>query len=109
MPLQQQTYQPLPPDAVSTLYVEGLPLDATEREVSHIFRPMPGYQSLRIMPKESKQHPSRYAFLAAVINQRCNPLTRLIVAGRSTCASSNSITSIKLPQPCITFRYLSLS
>jgi len=49
----------LPPDASSTLYVEGLPSDATEREVAHIFRPFPGYQSLRIITKESKQNPSR--------------------------------------------------
>jgi len=41
----------LPPNASSTLYVEGLPLDATEREVAHIFRPFPGYQSLRIILK----------------------------------------------------------
>jgi RNA recognition motif-containing protein len=49
----------LPADAAPTLYVEGLPLDATEREVSHIFRQMPGYLDLRIMLKESKQHPAR--------------------------------------------------
>jgi RNA recognition motif-containing protein len=49
----------LPADASSTLYVEGLPSDATEREVAHIFRPFPGYQSLRIITKESKQNPSR--------------------------------------------------
>jgi len=41
----------LPPNASSTLYVEGLPLDASEREVSHIFRPFSGYQSLRIIVK----------------------------------------------------------
>jgi len=49
----------LPSDASSTLYVEGLPADATEREIAHIFRPFPGYQSLRILTKESKQNPSR--------------------------------------------------
>jgi len=49
----------LPSDASSALYVEGLPPDATEREVAHIFRPFPGYQSLRILTKESKQNPSR--------------------------------------------------
>lgn len=53
---------PLPVDAASTLYVEGLPLDATEREVAHIFRQVPGYISLRIMPKESKQHPVSRTF-----------------------------------------------
>jgi len=78
-PIQQQTSQPppqpqipsmpnytypnmfpsLPSDASSTIYVEGLPSDATEREVAHIFRPFPGYQSLRVLAKESKQNPSR--------------------------------------------------
>lgn len=53
------TYPTLPNEAVSTLYVEGLPLDATEREVAHIFRPWPGFLSLRILPKESKQYPNR--------------------------------------------------
>lgn len=58
--VQPQAYTPqLSPDAAPTLYVEGLPLDATEREVAHIFRQMPGYLGIRIKPKESKQHPSR--------------------------------------------------
>jgi hypothetical protein len=58
--VQPQAYSPqLSPDAAPTLYVEGLPLDATEREVAHIFRQMPGYLGIRIKPKESKQHPSR--------------------------------------------------
>jgi hypothetical protein len=29
--------------------VEGLPVDATEREVAHIFRPFPGYKAVRIV------------------------------------------------------------
>ena len=33
----------LPRDASSTLYVEGLPSDATEREVAHIFRRFEGH------------------------------------------------------------------
>jgi len=49
----------LPDDSSSALYVEGLPPDATERDIAHIFRPFPGYQSLRILTKESKQNPSR--------------------------------------------------
>jgi len=52
-------YPPLPLDASATLYIEGLPPDATEREVSHIFRPFSGYSSLRILQKESKAVPSR--------------------------------------------------
>jgi len=46
-------------EASTTLYVEGLPLDATDREVAHIFRPFTGYQSLRILRKEAKQNPAR--------------------------------------------------
>jgi len=47
---------PLPHDASPTLYVEGLPADATEREVAHIFRRFEGqgYQSIRMFPKEGK-------------------------------------------------------
>jgi RNA recognition motif-containing protein len=52
-------YPPLPPDASATLYVEGLPNDATDREVSHIFRPFTGYSSVRILQKESKAYPTR--------------------------------------------------
>jgi len=49
----------LPPDASATLYVDGLPSDATEREVSHIFRPFTGYSSVRLLQKESKSNPNR--------------------------------------------------
>jgi len=56
---QSNSFPPLPTDACQTLYVEGLPLDATEREVAHIFRPWAGFQSLRILPKESKQYPNK--------------------------------------------------
>jgi len=62
----QQMYPTLPPDASNTLYVEGVPTDASEREVSHIFRPYAGYSSLRILQKESKQFPSRMYFLCFV-------------------------------------------
>jgi len=53
------TYTSLPPDAVRTLFVDGLPLDATEREVSHIFRPWAGFQHVRILTKESQQYPNK--------------------------------------------------
>lgn len=33
----------IPNDATSCLYVDGVPIDAPEREVSHIFRPYPGF------------------------------------------------------------------
>lgn len=45
---------PLPPDASSTLYVEGLPPDSSRREVAHIFRPFVGYKEVRLVSKESR-------------------------------------------------------
>jgi hypothetical protein len=36
------------------------------REVAHIFRPFPGYQSLRIVPKESKADPTKVFSLCFV-------------------------------------------
>ncbi|RYR06528.1 hypothetical protein Ahy_B05g073855 isoform A [Arachis hypogaea] len=58
---------PLPPDASSTLYVEGLPSDSKRREVAlliqfftfldvilDIFRPFVGYREVRLVSKESK-------------------------------------------------------
>ncbi|KAI5657642.1 hypothetical protein M9H77_26435 [Catharanthus roseus] len=45
---------PLPPDASSTLFVEGLPSNCTRREVSHIFRPFVGYKEVRLVTKESR-------------------------------------------------------
>ncbi|XP_073145903.1 RNA-binding protein 2-like [Henckelia pumila] len=45
---------PLPPDASSTLYIEGLPPNSTRREVAHIFRPFVGYKEVRLVRKESK-------------------------------------------------------
>mmetsp|Transcript_4295 Transcript_4295/g.12004 ORF Transcript_4295/g.12004 Transcript_4295/m.12004 type:complete len:245 (+) Transcript_4295:56-790(+) len=38
---------PLPYQANNTLFIEGVPDDATEREMSHIFRPFHGYQAIR--------------------------------------------------------------
>ncbi|XP_027903951.1 nuclear speckle RNA-binding protein A-like isoform X2 [Vigna unguiculata] len=45
----------LPPDATSTLFVEGLPSNCTRREVAHIFRPFVGYKEVRLVSKESRQ------------------------------------------------------
>lgn len=42
----------LPKNATSTIYVEGIPIDATEREVAHIFRPFVGFKSVRLVPRE---------------------------------------------------------
>lgn len=38
--------------ATKIVYVEGIPYGATEREIAHIFRPFPGFQNIRIIPKE---------------------------------------------------------
>jgi hypothetical protein len=37
------------------LIAEGLPIDATEREVSHVFRPFSGYRKLKLAMKESSR------------------------------------------------------
>ena len=37
--------------ATKTVYVDGLPNDATEREVAHIFRPFPGFITVRLVTK----------------------------------------------------------
>ena len=39
-------------NATNIVYVEGLPLNSTEREVAHMFRPFPGFKSLRLITKE---------------------------------------------------------
>eukprot|EP01024_Parvocaulis_polyphysoides_P037193 TRINITY_DN33099_c0_g1_i2.p3 TRINITY_DN33099_c0_g1~~TRINITY_DN33099_c0_g1_i2.p3 ORF type:complete len:249 (+),score=40.21 TRINITY_DN33099_c0_g1_i2:525-1271(+) len=50
-----QQMQMLPKDAADTLFCEGLPNDATEREVSHIFRPFEGFKEVRLIQRENKQ------------------------------------------------------
>lgn len=59
---------PIPKNATNTVYVEGIPLDASEREVARnyislissyyflvdIFRPYPGFKSVRLIPREKK-------------------------------------------------------
>lgn len=52
--------------ANSTLYVERLPLDATEREVAHIFRPFAGFISVRVRPTTSKRNPTMRYLLCFV-------------------------------------------
>eukprot|EP00019_Armaparvus_languidus_P007648 CAMPEP_0168588948 /NCGR_PEP_ID=MMETSP0420-20121227/5751_1 /TAXON_ID=498008 /ORGANISM="Pessonella sp." /LENGTH=399 /DNA_ID=CAMNT_0008624463 /DNA_START=113 /DNA_END=1312 /DNA_ORIENTATION=- len=59
----------------NTLYVEGLPVDATEREVAHIFRPYAGYVSLRIRRKQSKNVPNQYYLLCFVEFQTISQAT----------------------------------
>jgi len=42
----------VPKNATNTIYVEGIPVDSTEREVAHIFRPFIGFKSVRLIPRE---------------------------------------------------------
>lgn len=44
-------YESIKNSATRTVFVEGIPLDATEREVAHIFRPFPGFLTLRLVSK----------------------------------------------------------
>ncbi|XP_050106870.1 uncharacterized protein LOC126586197 isoform X2 [Malus sylvestris] len=53
MPRRGRETVPLPLDASSTLYVEGLPPDSTMREVAHIFRHFVGYKAVRLVNEES--------------------------------------------------------
>ena len=59
----------LPHDATSTLYIEGLPADASEREVAHIFRRYDGhgFQSVRMRAIESSKSPGTNLFLCYCI------------------------------------------
>lgn len=45
-------YEKFNSSATNIVYVEGIPFGATEREIAHIFRPFPGFQNIRIIPKE---------------------------------------------------------
>ena len=41
-----------PKNATATILIEGLPVDATEREVAHIFRPFAGFKAVRIIENQ---------------------------------------------------------
>ena len=41
-----------PKNATNIVYVEGFPYETTEREISHVFRPFPGYMSVRLITRE---------------------------------------------------------
>ncbi|CAN0414203.1 unnamed protein product, partial [Ectocarpus sp. 8 AP-2014] len=56
----------LPSDAHHTLYVEGIPGDVSERELAHIFRPFPGYISLRLRAKGGRSLGSASANVEAI-------------------------------------------
>lgn len=54
---------PIPKNATNTVYVEGIPLNTQEREVARklfpsllldIFRPFPGFKSVRLIHREKK-------------------------------------------------------
>jgi len=44
----------VPTKGTSSIYVDGVPIDSTEREVAHIFRVFPGFQEVRLIKKEAK-------------------------------------------------------
>jgi hypothetical protein len=44
----------IPKNATNTVYVEGMPIDASEREVAHIFRPFKGFKAVRLIPRDKK-------------------------------------------------------
>lgn len=57
----------LPPDASSTLYVEGLPPDSTRREVAHIFRHFAGYKDVRLVRREYRRRGYYYPFIIGFV------------------------------------------
>ena len=42
--------------ATNIVFIEGLPIDASEREISHILRPFPGFRSCRIKETKKEQN-----------------------------------------------------
>ncbi len=49
-------------NATNIVYVEGLPCDTTEREVSHMFRPFVGFKSVRLITREKNGQKSLICF-----------------------------------------------
>lgn len=49
----------------STLYVDNVPADVSEREISHIFRPFPGFQDVRHVPMKKTGYDAK-AFLCFI-------------------------------------------
>uniref|UniRef100_M1BLA1 Nucleic acid binding protein n=1 Tax=Solanum tuberosum TaxID=4113 RepID=M1BLA1_SOLTU len=58
---------PLPPEASSTLFVEGLPANCTRREFADIFRPFVGFKEVRLVIKESR-HPGGHPFVLCFVD-----------------------------------------
>lgn len=54
----------LPRDATATLYVEGIPSDASERELAHLFRPFDGFEAARLVPHEGRNGRKMYLCFA---------------------------------------------
>jgi len=54
----------LPSNASTSLFVEGVPLDATEREIAHIFRPFSGFLGVRLVPYETNGRNVLLCFVA---------------------------------------------
>jgi hypothetical protein len=44
----------IPRNATNTVYVEGIPVNASEREVAHLFRPYKGFKAVRLIPRDKK-------------------------------------------------------
>ena len=55
---------PLPRDATATLYVEGIPDDASEREMAHLFRPFDGFEVARLVPHAGRNGRKMYLCFA---------------------------------------------
>lgn len=53
--LDESQIMSIPKNASNTVYVEGIPTNATEREVAHIFRPFIGFKTVRLIPREKRQ------------------------------------------------------
>jgi len=49
-------------NATNIVYVEGLPLNTTEREVAHIFRPFQGFKSVRLVFRDKNGEKSIICF-----------------------------------------------
>ena len=49
-------------NATNIVYVEGLPLNSTEREVAHLFRPFQGFKSVRLVFRDKNGEKSLICF-----------------------------------------------
>ncbi|KAA0150726.1 hypothetical protein FNF29_05063 [Cafeteria roenbergensis] len=56
--------QPPSADATATLYIEGVPDDASERELAHLFRPFDGFEAARLVPHGGRNGRKMYLCFA---------------------------------------------